>query len=444
MMKNVASSSAPSSNSSSGEPTVGFMPDTPNSIGPLSSFKMPGSGAAAGAPPSSRRRSSPPTLPAGFVSPPSPPQALEPKPKGKKGGVGQGNGTPTDLCQSCLREGVARGITHWHKEQSRSTGGICREHAHQLHTEDAAAFARNYRMRHGRACEKCGILRRATHGLLSEGISRFCGECAAGEYNVVDLNNFKCRLGGCNRMARYIGEASPGTVATQLAGNVRQDCGGVLVFRCWVHKEPDMKEAGEPWRDFYRHFEETRLAEAVANGLPHPLLQQQHGKKGPPLVLPVAPLVPPSEALPQPASVETLLPQLPNTVAPNAALPTPLFPPAESGAAMAVCGAVVVSPAAPGPLLPVLTSMDTQDGEERPLPLHTHYTNTPTTHTLDETGVPLASGNSEGFVQAEGGGVFSVEVGGAEGEEGEGDEGHARKKQRLPHPRSQQPHLPMA
>ncbi|TFJ80423.1 hypothetical protein NSK_008164 [Nannochloropsis salina CCMP1776] len=45
-------------------------------------------------------------------------------------------------------------------------------------------------------------------------------------------------------MARYIGEEGSGP----------EGGAGRLVFRCWAHKQPDMKEAGEGWKEFYRLF----------------------------------------------------------------------------------------------------------------------------------------------------------------------------------------------
>jgi len=39
----------------------------------------------------------------------------------------------------------------------------------QLHKADPRSFASSYCMRHGRARERCGILRRATHGYLEGG-----------------------------------------------------------------------------------------------------------------------------------------------------------------------------------------------------------------------------------------------------------------------------------
>lgn len=156
---------------------------------------------------------------------------------GKGGDRKKRASAPSDACQKCLAEGKQRGITHWHREHSRSTGGICKEHAQELHELDPAGFESTYRMRHGRPCEICGILRRATHGLISEGVARFCGECASGQSGCIDVNNFKCKVTGCNRMARFIGEVE-----------------GRLAFRCWVHKSQDMREAGEAWRDFYQDF----------------------------------------------------------------------------------------------------------------------------------------------------------------------------------------------
>ncbi|KAM3568157.1 hypothetical protein VYU27_009714 [Nannochloropsis oceanica] len=181
---------------------------------------------------------------------------------GGGGGIGGGgkrkrNATPSDLCQRCQMEGLQRGITHWHKDASRSTGGICKEHAFELHNADPRSFASSYRMRHGRACERCGILRRATHGYLGEGVSRFCGECAGTARGCIDLNNFKCKLQGCNRMARFIGEEPQIFGGGGSGGGGQGGRGGGpgrLVFRCWAHKQPEMKEAGEGWKEFYRLF----------------------------------------------------------------------------------------------------------------------------------------------------------------------------------------------
>jgi hypothetical protein len=180
-------------------------------------------------------------------------------------------------------EGLQRGITHWHKDASRSTGGICKDHAFELHKKDPNGFRLAYRMRHGRACERCGILRRATHGYLGEGVSRFCGECAGAQRGCVDLNNFKCKIQSCNRMARFIG--------------AERDR---LVFRCWAHKAPDMKEAGDGWRGFYADF----CARAASNGAP-PLLDQDPAT-GQLLAVPMA-LPPPPPPMPLPGQHNPLM-----------------------------------------------------------------------------------------------------------------------------------------
>ena len=212
--------------------------------------------------------------------------------QGSGGGGGGGGGghkrkrsaTPSDLCQRCLVEGLQRGITHWHKDASRSTGGICKDHAFELHKKDPVGFGNAYRMRHGRACERCGILRRATHGYIGEGVSRFCGECAGAARGCIDLNNFKCKIQSCNRMARFVG--------------FEHDRG--LIFRCWAHKAPDMKEAGDQWRAFYADY----YAKAQANGGP-PLLDQDPAT-GQLLAVPMA-LPPPPPPMPLPGQHNPLL-----------------------------------------------------------------------------------------------------------------------------------------
>jgi hypothetical protein len=60
--------------------------------------------------------------------------------RGRGGGSGGGgkrrrNSAPSDLCQRCSAEGLQRGITHWHRDASRSTGGICKEHAAEVGRE---------------------------------------------------------------------------------------------------------------------------------------------------------------------------------------------------------------------------------------------------------------------------------------------------------------------
>ena len=55
-------------------------------------------------------------------------------------------------------------------------------------------------------------------------------------------------------MARFIGEEPQIFGGGGEGGQGGRGGPGRLVFRCWAHKQPDMKEAGEGWKEFYRLF----------------------------------------------------------------------------------------------------------------------------------------------------------------------------------------------